>query len=320
VGGNFVEVRGRNATMLLNNGRLSKHFSVRSIFLDDRGIRVGWKVLLFVELFEALRVGTQPALGPLMAISQSESYPPVYALIRESWEVLLVFVATWVLARIERRSVFSFGYMGGGKLRRLVSGAAWGFLSLSLLICVLWQSGSLVFDGYSLSGVTAWKYGVAWALIFALTGIFEESLLRGYLQYTISRSIGFWWSALLLSMAFALLHAQIGAESLLGLISSGAIGMVFCLSLRYTKSLFWAVGFHAGWDWGESYFYGTPDSGCLIQGHLLTSHPTGNSLWSGGVTGPEGSLFQLPLLILIAVAMWMWWGKRKPPAVDAIDR
>jgi hypothetical protein len=35
----------------------------------------------------------------------------------------------------------------------------------------------------------------------------------------------------------------------------------------------WAVGFHAGWDWGQSYFYGTPDSGLVVQNHLLASHP-----------------------------------------------
>jgi hypothetical protein len=62
--------------------------------------------------------------------------PPVLALIREVWEVPLVFVATWVLARIERRRVLSFGCTGGGKLVRLVSGAARGFASLSVLIGV----------------------------------------------------------------------------------------------------------------------------------------------------------------------------------------
>ena len=96
-------------------------------------------------------------------------------------------------------------------------------------------------------------------------GIFEESLLRGYLQYTLSRGIGFWWAALLLSIAFAVWHVSNSGESLLGLLSVGAGGFVFCLSLWYTKSLWWAVGFHAGWDWGQSYFYGTPNSGLLMK-------------------------------------------------------
>ena len=78
----------------------------------------------------------------------------------------------------------------------------------------------------------------------------------------------------------------------------GCGGFVFCLSLWYTKSLWWAIGFHAGWDWGQSYLYGTPDSGLLTQGHLRVSHSAGNRLLSGGATGPEGSLLILPLLIV----------------------
>jgi uncharacterized protein len=288
-------------------------FTVRSVFLNGQDIRVGWKALLFVGLYVALRVATQSGLGSLITISESEPNPPLHPLIRESCAVLLVFFATWVMARIEKRSVFSYGYTDRRKLLRLASGVAWGFFSLSLLICVLWQRGYLVFDAHSLSGITTWKYGIAWALMFTLVGFTEESLTRGYLQYTLAQGIGFWWSALLLSMVFVLLHAFLAGESPLGLFGAGALGMVFCLSLWYTKSLFWAVGFHAGWDWAESYFYGTPDSGMLIQGHFLTTHPVGDPLWSGGVTGPEGSLFSMLLPILMAIGMWLWWGKRKWP-------
>jgi uncharacterized protein len=286
---------------------------MRSFFFSGQNIRVGWKALLFVGLYVALRVASQLALGSHIVISESEPNPPLHPLIRESCAALLVFFATWVMARIEKRSVLSYGYTDRKKLLRLVSGIAWGFFSLSLLVCILWLCGYLVFDGHSLSGMTAWKYGIAWAVMFMLVGITEESLTRGYLQYTLSQGIGFWWSALLLSMVFVLLHAFLAGESPLGLFSTGALGMVFCLSLWYTKSLFWAVGFHAGWDWAESYFYGTPDSGMLIQGHLMTTHPIGNPLWSGGVTGPEGSLFSLLLPILMAVGMWLWWGRKKSP-------
>ena len=112
----------------------------------------------------------------------------------------------------------------------------------------------------------------------------------------------------MLSVAFLLGHAGNGGESALGLLEVGLAGFVFCLSLYYTKSLWWAVGFHAGWDWAESYVYGTPDSGLIINGHLLASHPAGNPRWSGGTTGPEGSILILPVLIMAAIGMWLWWG------------
>ncbi|MGC2399529.1 MAG: hypothetical protein WA510_07095, partial [Acidobacteriaceae bacterium] len=77
-----------------------------------------------------------------------------------------------------------------------------------------------------------------------------------------------------------------------------------------TGSLWWALGFHAAWDWAESYVYGTSDSGLAIQGHLLSTHPLGSLLWSGGKTGPEGSILVVPLLVIIAAMMVLWWGRR----------
>ena len=55
-------------------------------------------------MYVALRV--QPtAPGSLIPVSETEPNPPLHPLIRESCAVLLVFCATWVMARIEKRSV-----------------------------------------------------------------------------------------------------------------------------------------------------------------------------------------------------------------------
>jgi membrane protease YdiL (CAAX protease family) len=116
--------------------------------------------------------------------------------------------------------------------------------------------------------------------------------------------------------SFALGHLS-NVESTLGLVEVGLTGLILCLSLWYTKSLWWAVGFHAGWDWGQSYFYGTPDSGLLIEGHLLASHPAGNPLWSGGTVGPEGSPLVVLLLVMVGIGMWMWWGVGKKRGGEA---
>ncbi|MGB7191781.1 MAG: CPBP family intramembrane glutamic endopeptidase [Acidobacteriaceae bacterium] len=134
--------------------------------------------------------------------------------------------------------------------------------------------------------------------------------MRGYLQFTMTRGVGFWWGALVFSLLFGLGHTVNAGESPIGLFSAGAFGLVCCVSLWYTGSLWWAVGFHAAWDWGESYFYGTADSGLVSQGHLFGEHPLGKILWSGGKTGPEGSLLIVPLLAIIAILMWLWWGRR----------
>jgi len=69
---------------------------------------------------------------------------------------------------------------------------------------------------------------------------------------------------------------------------------------------------HAGWDWGQSYFYGTPNSGLVMKGHFLASHPTAIHLeW--GAAGPEASAYLLPLFVLAALSMCLWWGRMKNP-------
>jgi membrane protease YdiL (CAAX protease family) len=286
----------------------------RRIFVGEQGLRAGWSVLLFFAIYQSLDTGVTATLGHFISLDLKGPIPLSRAILQESSEVLCVLAATWAMARIEKRPLLSFGYTGDHKLIRLVSGVMWGFACLSLVVGILWRAGLLIFEGQSLTGLLASKFALAWGLVFLMVGVFEESLLRGYLQYTLSRGLSFWWAALLLSVAFALGHVGNGGESLLGLLEVFAGGLVFCLSLWYTKSLFWAVGFHAGWDWAQSYFYGTPDSGLVMKEHLMSSHPSGNPLWSGGATGPEGSLLLLPLLIMMATGMWIWWSRKKRTA------
>ena len=83
---------------------------------------------------------------------------------------------------------------------------------------------------------------------------------------------------------------------------AGAAGFLFCFSLWRTGSLWWAIGFHTSWDWAQSYLYGVADSGMMVEHHLLSTHPVGKPILSGGTTGPEGSAWVI-LVMLIAVAI-----------------
>ena len=231
-------------------------------------------------------------------------------LAKELTQFLPCVLATTVLALIEQRSLLAYGFQGKYKAVRFFSGLVWGFVALTGLLLILWSAGLLAFDHQQLHGGAILKYALAWGLVFGLAGLFEESMLRGYLQFTLTRGIGFWWGALLLSILFGFAHGNNPGETPVGLFFAAGMGLVWCLSLWYTGSLWWAVGFHASWDWAESYFYGTSDSGLVTQGHLWNTHPAGPRLWSGGTTGPEGSILALLLLLIFAVIMRLWWGRR----------
>jgi hypothetical protein len=138
--------------------------------------------------------------------------------------------------------------------------------------------------------------------MFLLVGLFEEFIMRGYSQFTLARGIGFWPAALVMSCVFGWIHRGNQGEQWNGLLAAGLIGLFFCLTLRRTGNLWFAVGFHATWDWGESYFYSVPDSGMIAPGHLLRSSLHGAAWISGGSVGPEGSLFCFVVIALLWVA------------------
>ena len=279
------------------------------IFVGKSGmIRAGWGILIFIVVFAAEYWGLKHLFQHRH--TGSEALPPLAGLISESLGLLCVIIATGIVALIERKSLLAYGYQGRARGARFLFGFVWGFVAISALVFALWKLGYLAFDGQMLHGSAMINYAAAWGLMFLIVGLTEESLLRGYLQFTATRGIGFWWGALLFSFLFGLGHSTNPGESPVGLFSAGAVGLVWCLSIWYTGSLYWAVGFHAAWDWGESYFYGTADSGFVAQGHLYGVHPLGNVLWSGGKTGPEGSILIVPLLIVMAILMWLWWGRR----------
>jgi len=282
---------------------------VKLIFFGAQGLRVGWKVLLFAAILITLFLATRPLVNLVAPRSPTGSNSLQTDLIREFWLALLVLVATAVMAGLERRPLRSYGYTDSAGLQRLCFGACWGFLTISAFVAALWLHGSLVFDGFSSANRYVLPDAAASMLGALLVGLVEESLLRGYPQFVLSRALGFWWAAPSLSLIFGLMHGGNGGETWLGLLGAGAGGLFFCLSLWYTKSLFWAVGFHSGFDWGESYFYGTPNSGDVAPWRLIATHPTGDPLWSGGSAGPEGSLLLVPLLVASIVGMCLWWGR-----------
>jgi membrane protease YdiL (CAAX protease family) len=307
-------------------------FPIRDIFIGADGIRAGWSVILFLTLFFALRfaaisiVHTLEDLhhGPASHAAQSQPdtssgvpMTPAFVLLHEGVPFLCVLLATWFMGKIERRPTSAYGFRPQHRTRNFVSGLAWGVALLSLLVFLLHAAGLLVFDASLLSGSSVVRFGAIWLGNFLVVGLLEELISRGYLQFTLTRgfsglyrwlgasqvnALGFWTAALALSFAFGFDHRTNPGESPLGLLSAGLAGFLFCLSLWRTGSLWWAIGFHASWDWAQSFLYGVADSGLMVQGRLFATHPVGRPFLSGGLTGPEGSLLLLPVM-LVGVAV-----------------
>ena len=291
--------------------RLSEHHraTLRWIFLGPNGIRAGWSIGIFL-LVIGVAGGLLNLAGHLLHLKKHDGdVRPIYLFIAEAVSIALVLGAGWVMSRIERRSVWSYGLTGQRKLTNFLLGCVGGLVSLSLVVGALYASGYLVFDALLLHGFAIPGYALAWLFVFFLVGFSEETMFRGYLQTTLTRGMGFWPGATLMSLLFAAAHIHNKGENILGIAQVFTAGMVLCLMLRVTGSLWMSIGFHTTWDWAQSYLYGTPDSAMMMQGRLLATHAVGNIQISGGTAGPEGSVLA-PVGLIIGPLVLVWLGRR----------
>jgi len=211
-------------------------------------------------------------------------------------------LATWIASRMEKRPMADYGIpMGQAFGGRFWEGSVWGFAMLSAVLFVLRLTGEFRIDGVALSRSEILPFALGWALAFLGVSITEEFAFRGYLLFTAARRRRFWPSAVVLSLVFAAAHIPNHGETALGILHVFGVGLFLCFTLRRTGSLWFALGFHAAWDWAETFFYGTADSGLLGQGHLLNASMRGAHWLTGGSAGPEGSVVATLLLLLFGL-------------------
>jgi membrane protease YdiL (CAAX protease family) len=223
---------------------------------------------------------------------------------------LIAVLATWIVSRVEKRPLDDYGIPPSQALGpRFWEGALWGFAMMSAILFVLHISGHFQINSVALHGGAIARYALAWGAVFYAVAINEEFAFRGYLLFSIAKRRRFWRAALLVSAIFAAVHIPNPGENAFGILQVFVVGMLFCLMIQRTGNLWFAVGFHAAWDWAETFFYGTPDSGLLGVGRLLNTSAPGPNWLTGGSAGPEGSILALVVLLLCALLVHLRFPK-----------
>lgn len=296
----------------------------REVFIGKEGLRAGWSVLIFILVFAVLQGISILVIQKMhLAVPPSKTTPEIslsFGFINEALSAASVLLATWILSKIERRDR-SYGYGGPNRALFFLAGLGSGLFLISLLVFTLWKSGVLVIEGRLIVGPDVLRYGALWLVAFFLVGLFEESLIRGFLLYTLTRglaglyrslfktqystALGFWTAAVIMSVIFYLGHTSNPGESPVGLLSVFVAGIFFSYSVWRTGSIWWGIGMHAAWDWGQSFLFGVADSGLMVQHHLLATHPQGKPILSGGTTGPEGSILILGVVALGSLVVFL---------------
>ncbi len=291
---------------------------MRTLFFGPNGVRAGWRFLAYLLLL----VGLDLALG-LFAI------PPAAAALRlpsgltaqamllsEIFEGLAVFGATAVFAALERKRIDAYGLpvrLAFGK--RFWEGTAIGVVTAGAVAGAMIASGAMTVDGLALHGTALLETALIWLVAMLLVGINEEYMFRGYPLQALTRGMGFWPAAILLSLLFGAAHLTKSDENAIDITNIVLLGLLLCFTLQRTGSLWLAVGFHFSFDFMQFFVIGTRNGGAQPVGHLFNVSFPGPAWANGGPLGTEASYFMLPMIALTFLYIALRF--RKPTATIA---
>ena len=283
------------------------------VFLHEGGLRAGWRLLIYAALVAGIGFAGGILVLPFAPHARRQVF---HVFLEEALGFLAVFGAALIMARIERRPVAVYGLPLRGAFGKLFwQGGLFGLVEISALVGLIYAFGGYSFGSLALHGGEVWQWGILWAAAFVVVGLFEEFLFRGYTLCTLAQGVGFWPAAILLSCLFGAVHLENPGEDWVGAASVVAIGLVFAFALRRTGNLWFVVGWHASFDFGETFLFSVPNSGLHFDGHLSNASLSGARWLTGGSVGPEGSAFSFLTVGVLALLIHVLFpprGSRTP--------
>ena len=291
---------------------------VKWIFFGPDGLRHGWRSLIFVaaivlvaQFLEQLAIAFLEAKLHVDRSALSASS----IILGDGFDLIVVLIVTGVFALCERRRIDSYGL----SINEAFGGLFWNGVVAGLAVVAFVAAGMLVtggmrIHGIALRGIDLITSLILWLVAMLFVGVTEEYFFRGYALQSLWRGAGFWPAAFITTALFAGLHLVKPHENAIDIGMIFVLGLIICISVRITGSLWWAVGWHAAFDFGQLFIIGTPNGGRVPQGRLFEVTFQGPVWITGGELGTEASYFMIPAVIGTFIYV-IWFLPRRPPAL-----
>lgn len=294
---------------------------------DERRLRAGWRLLLFVVLLivigSVVQVAlTQAADSLLSRLSRSLAVEVSRGLDGASAAIAIttaVALAGWLLDR-RRFADFGFHLRRGWWIDFGFGLALGGLLMAGIFAAELALGWVTVTDLWRSAAGLSFPVAILLPLVaFLFVGYYEELLVRGYLLRNLAEGLGFGpistrWALLLAwlltSALFGFLHAGNPNASFVSSANIGLAGLFLGLAILLTGELAIPIGLHIAWNFFQGNIFGFPVSGTRVSdATLFAIQQAGPEQWTGGAFGPEAGLIGL---IAIAVGsglilLWVRW-------------
>ncbi|HKG12740.1 MAG TPA: type II CAAX endopeptidase family protein [Pyrinomonadaceae bacterium] len=279
-------------------------------------LRSGWRLAVFTVAFSVLWMGvtvfTQFALARVLPRDAFERliFTGGWALVIQSLQMFLsAALVAWgcgeVLEDLPWRA------LGWATHKGWVRDAFAGLLVGGAVVCVA-----------ALVGVAAGGYRIEFAapragdfartlaasgFIFLLGAVAEEMVFRGYPLQTLMRSWPIVPALVFSSITFGLVH--MGNPHVVPgftLVNTTLAGAWLAVAYWRTRSLWFPLGLHFGWNWVQGALLGSPVSGITrITPHALFDFKDTGPEWvGGGAYGIEGGAACTLAIILGTLFVW----------------
>jgi membrane protease YdiL (CAAX protease family) len=286
---------------------------VKWVFIGENGLRQGWRFTIFaaaiILVFQLLE---EPALGFLARkLHLDNGLSATNLIVSDLVDLIIVLIITGVAARLERRRIDSYGLPLNQAFTGLFwNGALLGGLTIVFVGLAMLVTGGMRLQGVALRGAEMITAPVFWFIAMLLVGLTEEYVFRGYALQSLWRGAGFWPAALITTALFAGAHLSKPHENAIDIGMIFVLGVLLCLSVRVTGFLWWAVGWHAAFDFGQFFIIGTRNGGQVPVGRLFDATFPGPAWITGEELGTEASYFMIPAAAVTFIYVGFFLGRR----------
>lgn len=218
--------------------------------------------------------------------------------------VLAVLAYAWVVRRTEHRPPSEVAAKGA------VLAVGRGLLvGVGMFAAVIVNIAFL--GDYRIAGLASVAGAVALVGYMAAAAVTEELIFRGILFRIVEERTGTYAALALTAVLFGLSHLTNPNASLWGAIAIAIeAGGMLAAAYAATRNLWVPIGLHFGWNFAESGIFGTEVSGNNTPKGLLDGVVSGPAPISGGVFGPEASVYAVGAGLVLTV-LFMWLAHRR---------
>jgi uncharacterized protein len=257
------------------------------------------RTILFAVALIALYIALQGLTGfALHWAGPSARLPTLLAM--ELITCAIMVIAYRVLVRlIERRGASELAFDASTAFAS--RGVLFGAALFCAVYAVLWASGSAHYLGFDGLGGVTFAFGISIAAAFG-----EEIIVRGGIFRVIEEGFGTLAALIFSASLFGALHAVNNGATLVSTVSIALeAGVLLGLAYTATRTLWFPIGIHFGWNFTEGGIFGATVSGFKMPG-MLNFPLSGPELLTGGAFGPEASVVAVVVCLMGSALVATW--------------